>query len=273
MRTVKWVLPMPHNAQKQKEVVEKMSLKATWIYYRDLRPSNIGSVKYRHLLLLLFWPIFGLVFMTLEHGVPILWEWITGKALIYQEVVSVLDAYIPFCEWFAIPYYFWFVFLVGMVIYGVLFDFRALRHYMWFVILTYTATAIIYLIWPNMQALRPVDFPRDNLLTDIVKGLYDFDTNTNVCPSIHVLGSLGVCFAGLHSRTLKGWGWKSFFVISTVLITASTVFLKQHSILDVFAALLLGAICYPLVIFVICRREDEHGLPFTPADLPAKELT
>ncbi|MBQ7346671.1 MAG: phosphatidic acid phosphatase [Clostridia bacterium] len=236
-----------------------MNFKFVIDYYRDLRPSNIKSPKYKHLLLLLFWPVFGLVFMILERIWPVIWEAVTGKALVYKEVVSDLDAYIPFCEWFVIPYYFWFVFLVGMALYGVLFDFRALRHYMWFVILTYSATAVIYLIWPNMQALRPVDIPRDNWMTDIVRGLYNFDTNTNVCPSIHVLGSLAVCFAGLHSNTLKGWGWKAFFVISTVLISLSTVFLKQHSIIDVFAALILAAVCYPIVFCVICREKRNIG--------------
>lgn len=236
-----------------------MSLKNTIAYYRDLRPNNIFSSKYRHLFLLLYWPVYGIVFMTLEHFWPHIWEAITGKALVYEEVVCWIDAYIPFCEWFVIPYYFWFVFLVGMVLYGVLFDIRALRHYMWFVILSYTATAIIYLIWPNMQALRPTDFPRDNWMVDIVKGLYTFDTNTNVCPSIHVLGSFAVCFAGLHSETLKGWGWKVFFIVSTALISLATVFLRQHSILDVFAALALSAVCYPLVFFVICRPKKKKG--------------
>jgi membrane-associated phospholipid phosphatase len=77
-----------------------------------------------------------------------------------------------------------------------------------------------------------------------------------------VLGSLAVCFAGLHSETLKGWGWKVFFIVSTVLISFSTVFLRQHSILDVFAALALGAVCYVLVFFLICRptkRVAEQG--------------
>lgn len=228
-------------------------------YYRDLRPNTIRSAKYKHLLLLLYWPIYGLVFLTLERVWPHIWRAVTGNELIYDEVVWWLDAYIPFCEWFVIPYYFWFVFLVGMALYGMLYDIRAFRHYMWFVILSYSITAIIYLIWPNMQALRPTDFPRDNWMVDIVKGLYGFDTNTNVCPSIHVLGSFAVCFAGLHSETLKGWGWKLFFILSTLLISLSTVFLRQHSILDVFAALALCALCYPLVFFVICRPKKAVG--------------
>lgn len=231
-----------------------MNFRSAWEYYKDLRPNTLTAPKYKHLFLLLYWPLFGLVFLSLERIVPILYERIMGRELVYTAVECAQDAAIPFCEWFVIPYYFWFVFLIGMVLYSLLFDIRALRHYMWFVILSYTMTAIIYIAWPNMQPLRPMEFPRDNLLVDIVKNLYDFDTDTNVCPSIHVLGSLAVCFAGLHSKTLKGFGWKAFFVISTVLISLSTVFLKQHSIIDVYAALAVGAICYPLVFFVICKE-------------------
>ena len=231
-----------------------MNWKSAWEYYKDIRPNNLTTPKYKHVFLLLYWPIFGLVFMSLEHIVPIVYKKLLGRELIYTAVESTQDAAIPFCEWFVIPYYFWFAFLIGMVIYSLLFDIRAFRHYMWFVILSYSVTAIIYIVWPNMQPLRPMEFPRDNWMVDIVKNLYDFDTDTNVCPSIHVLGSLAVCFAGLHSKTLRHWGWKLFFVISTVLISLSTVFLKQHSIIDVYAALAVGAVCYVLVFFVICRE-------------------
>jgi membrane-associated phospholipid phosphatase len=35
----------------------------------------------------------------------------------------------------------------------------------------------------------------------------------------------------------------------------STVFLKQHSILDVFAALLLCAIAYPFAFYILGRKQ------------------
>ena len=74
--------------------------------------------------------------MTLEKYWPTLWQMMTGEELVYQAVECAQDAYIPFCEWFVIPYYFWFAFLVGMGVYGVLFEIRAFRHFSWFVILT-----------------------------------------------------------------------------------------------------------------------------------------
>lgn len=213
-------------------------------YYRDLRFSNLRSRKYNHLLLALYWPVYGLIFLTLERILPLLFD------IQYHEISCAQDAYIPFNEFFVIPYYYWFLFLVGFGLFWLLYEPEIFRQWMWATILMYSSTVIIYLVYPNMQTLRPTEFPRDNLLTDIVKGLYDFDTNTNVCPSIHVLGSLAVCFAGLHSKLLHGWGWKVVFVVSTVLISMSTVFLKQHSIIDVYAALAVGAVCYALQYWI-----------------------
>ena len=65
---------------------------------------------------------------------------------------------------------------------------------------------------------------------------YAFDTNTNVCPSIHVIGAVACLAAGWHSRRFGTPLWRAVFTVITVLICLSTVFLKQHSAPDVFAA-------------------------------------
>lgn len=224
-------------------------------YYRDIRLSNLHSPRYKHLFLLLYWPPYGLLFGLVESKWPSIWESITGEPLVFFEVACPLDSWIPFCEWFVIPYYFWFAYIVGMLLYGLLFDRQSFRDCMYFIMLTYSATIVIYLLWPNMQALRPAAFDRENVLTWIVQKLYNFDTNTNVCPSIHVLGSVAVSLTGLRAPGLQHWGWKVFFHTSNLLICLSTVFLKQHSILDVFAALLLCAIAYPFAFYILGRKQ------------------
>lgn len=241
-------------------------------YYRDLRPSTLTSRKYNHLFFLFYWPLYGIVFGSVEKWWPMLWEKLTGSPLRFTEVVCGLDGMIPFCEWFVIPYYFWFAYIVGMLIYGLILDRQTFRDCMYFIMLTYSATMVIYLLWPNMQLLRPESFARDNLLTRIVQHLYAFDTNTNVCPSIHVLGSVAVTLAGHRAPRLRGIGWKLFFHISNVLICLSTVFLKQHSILDVFAALALCAICYPFA-FHLLDRKGRREARAAEQTLPDREKT
>ncbi|MBS7315796.1 MAG: phosphatase PAP2 family protein [Clostridiaceae bacterium] len=205
--------------------------------YRNFRLSKLNTPEYSHLKLLFFWPLYGLVFLILERG--------CGQN--FHLVYTALDDKIPFCELFAIPYYFWFLFLIGMLLYTLLFDVQEFRRYMWTIILTYSITCVIYIVYPTYQNLRPAILPRDNFLTRIISGLYAFDTNTNVCPSLHVTGSLAVYFASLHIKRFQTLPWRLAFAITTVLICASTVFLKQHSLIDVAAALVLCALVYPMV--------------------------
>lgn len=198
-------------------------------YYKDLRPGNICSERYRHLFLLLFWPVFGLLFLAVESG-PL-------SARHYFPIHCSLDDLIPFCEFFVIPYLWWFLALAFMTVYTLLFDIAVFRRFMGFLIITYGITLLIYLIFPTCQQLRPEVFQRDNLLSRFMDGFYDFDTSTNVCPSLHVMGAMAVYFASRDIPRFRGIGWSSFFYLSTVSICLSTVFLKQHSIVDVFAAL------------------------------------
>lgn len=205
--------------------------------FRRLSPKTILFGEYRYLLLLLFWPIFGIIFSSLE----------VFRTEGYVPIYSPVDDMIPFCEFFAIPYMFWFVYLVGMYVYSIFFDTETFKNYTYFVIITYTITIIIYIFFPTMQNLRPTEFARDNFLVDFMKSFYDFDTNTNVCPSLHVIGSVAVSTAAWNSKKFSTVFWRGAFTITTALIAASTVFLKQHSILDIPPALLICAVAYPLV--------------------------
>ncbi len=204
-----------------------MHIKKPVVDYRELRFSNIRSERFKHVLLLLYWPIFGLFFCYVERF---------SSVTYYHPMHSVLDDYIPFCEWFLIPYLLWFVFLIGMLLYGFFYDIDAFVNYMRFIIVSYTITMVIYLIYPTCQELRPTEFERDNIFTRFIRGFYNFDTNTNVCPSIHVIGSVAVALSAWHSRKFSTKRWRVVFVVTAFLISVSTVFLKQHSIIDVAAA-------------------------------------
>lgn len=214
--------------------------------YRKLRPGNIRSPEFKHLLLLLYWPVYGLAFLLLERGLK----------LSYHTVEIAFDSKIPFCEYFVIPYYFWFVFLAGIHIYTLLFDVPAFKKLMYFIIITYTITTIIYIVYPNKQELRPTEFLRDNIFVDIVKKLYNFDTNTNVCPSLHVIGSFAVLFTTWQCKPLLKPSLQIPIVISTVLISISTVFLKQHSAVDIIAALAVCAVAYPFAYILPSRSAE-----------------
>ena len=148
--------------------------------YRQFRLRKLNTPEFSHIKLLLFWPVFGLAFLALERFRP---------HAAYHVMHCALDDAIPFSEWALIPYLLWFVYLIGALAYTFFQDVPAFRRMMRFVIVTYTAATVVYFIYPTQQLLRPEAFAHDNALTRAVAWFYTFDTNTNVCPSLHVIGS------------------------------------------------------------------------------------
>lgn len=207
--------------------------------YRRFRLSRLNTPEFSHVKLLLFWPVFGLAFLFLERFQP---------QRSYRPMYCALDDLIPFCEWALLPYLFWFVFLIGALAYTFFFDVRAFRRMMRFVIVTCGVTIALYLLFPTCQQLRPNVFVRDNALTRFVVWFYAFDTNTNVCPSLHVIGSAAAMLALWDCRALQTRAWKWGAGLTALCISLSTLFMKQHSVLDVLCAVpvcLLGwLLCY-----------------------------
>lgn len=168
----------------------------------------------------------------------------------YQPIHIRLDDYIPFNEWFIIPYYIWFVFIFVTMLYLFFVDVKEFYRSAAFLFIGMSICLFIYTIWPNGQNLRPDldSLGRSNIFIDILSKLYTSDTSTNVCPSIHVFNSIGACIAIFHTQTLKKKIWiKASTFVLTIVICLSTVFLKQHSTFDGICAGLLACVMYLLV--------------------------
>lgn len=183
--------------------------------------------------------------------VYILWFSYLEKTVIkFHPIYSRLDNLIPFNEVFIIPYFLWFIYIAVTVSYLLLTSKQDFYKCCAFLFGGMTICLIIYSIWPNGHYLRVnlASLGRSNIFIDMLSAIYSVDTATNVFPSIHVLNSVGAMIAINKSEKLHNivWlQWSSF--ILTVLICLSTVFLKQHSILDVFGGLALSVILYAVV--------------------------
>lgn len=194
-------------------------------------PDPLRRFPWRELQYALWLPVYLLSFALLER-LPISRYWATQLPI---------DAHIPFCEWFVIPYCLWYPLLVAVGLYLLLRDHPAFRRYMTFLALTFFISALIWLLLPNGQDLRPAVMPRDNFLTAVVSGLYSIDTNTNVFPSVHVVGSVGAALAVWDCPTLRRRKPLCHLTdLLAALICVSTVFIKQHAVLDVGGGLALA---------------------------------
>ena len=166
---------------------------------------------------------------------------IAEKVVTGDYYVSYLpvDDLIPFCEWFIFAYVLWFPFLaVGA--FAALSDKKAFRRQMLFVGISFSLTLIFDMIFPNGQDLRPVLSGDLNVAERLCAGIYAADTNTNVLPSMHILGAFAVVGSYLSSEKLRKRKITVLLIILSVVISASTVLVKQHSMLDVIWGAVAG---------------------------------
>lgn len=165
----------------------------------------------------------------------------TGSGLYI--VHTSLDEIIPFCEFFIIPYFSWFLY-AGLVLFYTTWTEQGEDSFKSAVISMVVGTAvflIVSFVFPNAQDLRPEVFARDNIFVKAVQWLYRIDTPTNVLPSLHVYVSVMMNSVVWHDKILKEK--KRICYASTIwaaLIVMSTMLLKQHSIIDVIVAMILA---------------------------------
>lgn len=166
----------------------------------------------------------------------------------YYVIHSALDDKIPFLEIFIIPYLLWFVYVIGMMFYYYVYDTKEFYRLGILLGAGMTIFLVISFVFPNRLYLRPHTFERDNLFTWLVGILYRIDTPTNVLPSIHVFNTLAVCVSIWYHPKVWERRWFSIgMLVLGGLIVLSTMFLKQHSVIDVAVAFGMLEVLYPLV--------------------------
>ena len=126
---------------------------------------------------------------------------------------------------------------------------------------------LLYLIFPNGVDLRPQSIESSNLAATFVRMIWSADTSTNVCPSTHVARTFAIFLAVQRSRI---WKHRKLVVgicgVLTVMICLSTLFLKQHSVIDVVCGIALSTALH--FVFrrtgereqaVLCRLGENEG--------------
>ena len=203
------------------------------IHMKAISKMKSLILKYRHAWVLLY----GLIYMP--------WFcYLEKRQTIHYLIHSPLDDYIPFVEYFIIPYLLWFVFLAVTGAYFFFTNRRDFYRLAAFLCSGMTIFLIVCTIFPNGL--------------NLVRMIYSVDTPTNVLPSIHVYNSIGAMAAIAHSNSLKKHRVVQIgsYVLG-ILIIFSTVFLKQHSITDVIAALAMACMIYPFVYATQEKKETK----------------
>ena len=171
----------------------------------------------------------------------------------YASTAVALDGAIPFFAPAVLFYAAWFPFLVFCGLWLLLEDGTDFKRFMLGLALNMTLAGIVYVLWPNGQDLRPDLSQPANVFEWVLGGLYSLDTNTNVLPSLHVACALSTVACIWDTSTVRHRSTKLLLTLLGVLISVSTVFVKQHAVLDLAAGLVLGAIAAWLSFFLLPR--------------------
>lgn len=208
------------------------------IKQKTFRMVKWDEVLSRLARIFIFWIVYTVLFLTAEQRDE-------ETNLIYIP----LDDLIPFCEYFIVPYFMWFGLIAVVVGYFAFFaqkddEYNKLMMNLCLGMVVFIAICYIY---PNGLNLRP-KLTGENIFEEMVIFLYKIDTPTNVLQSLHVYNTVCCLIAVLKNKFLSS---KKAVVVSiwilSVLIILATMFLKQHSVVDVVTALALNAIFYRII--------------------------
>lgn len=209
---------------------------------------NIKEIWKRLRLIIVFGVFYLVTFFLIEaRNVPV------------HIIHTPFDDMIPFCKYFIIPYTIWYFYVCATVLYLGL-NTRKIKQYnqlIFSMILGMIVFILTSLVYPNGQDLRPVITSND-IFSRAVNYLYTVDTPTNILPSLHVYVSVACAIALMLDNDLKNKRILRFGICTlTVLICLSTMFLKQHSVIDVITAFICNAAAY---LFVYQRENIQQKI-------------
>lgn len=218
-----------------------------------------GKFSYRayirshpYVLLFLYLPVYLIWFMAQEYLISS----VDGCFVSYLP----LDDKIPFLPGFIYAYITWYpLLLLPPFVFLAKGDGPAFTRYALFIIFGFSISLLICALFPNCQLLRP-DLNKTeigNFSSFIVAGVYGADTPTNVLPSMHVVGCLGVIFSAFDGDDLRRGRW--ILVFWGLLVSVSTVFVKQHSVLDLLTGLVLGFLLWIVIYGLLRKATDRLG--------------
>ncbi|WP_226676446.1 phosphatase PAP2 family protein [Mesobacillus jeotgali] len=199
-----------------------------------------------YLLFLLVMPVLGLIYKILNNN--------PREAVILS---IEIDDKIPFLPVFIVPYIIWYAFILGYLVY---FWYKDTRVYLKTLTMIVIGELVCFVIYFFFQTTVPrPNLVGDGILIDLVGMIYSHDQPYNAFPSIHVLTTFAIILGNINIRN-KHIFHSVFVPVMGSLIIISTLFVKQHYILDMFASMFLTSFIYGIVFelfeFKVAEKND-----------------
>jgi membrane-associated phospholipid phosphatase len=148
------------------------------------------------------------------------------------------DDSIPLVPIFIIPYLGYFAIVIFSVI--ALWNTPYIYEFLISYICSYILAGIFWYLFPNGVARPKIE--KNDIFSRMIKTIYKYDDDTNGFPSAHVFATLICCYylTAIYPNNLL------FIWLTGLLIILSTVFVKQHYIID----LLGGVVTFALSVII-----------------------
>ena len=222
---------------------------------KTINSEPIKNKYYGHLWYALILPAYLIAFFIVERVIS------PDRPNMFLSHIS-FDDFIPFWDFMVTFYILWFPMLFVIGLYLIFRDALGFKRYMTFIGISFFSMIVICLLFPNYQDMRPLNLGESRSVFSYIlnRFIYGNDTPTNVLPSVHVLGCFAVSFGVIYSEDLRKKKWLVILtVLLGILVSISTVFVKQHSVLDILAALPIAAICW-LIVYVFMFGKTKKQL-------------
>lgn len=172
-----------------------------------------------------------------------------------QTMDTWIDSYIPIIELFVLPYLFWFIYVIGILIILGRRDLSTFYSTIAVMLIGYMICYIIYYFYPT-QSLRAVELG-NGWLANTLRLVYQFDSNYNCFPSLHCYTTHAIMFGVARSKITNKL-FRSSVLVMGLIIIASTLLVKQHLLLDAVSAIL---ICHVVSMVLFARmRKRKKGV-------------
>ena len=199
----------------------------------------------------------GIFFFVLQRALYSLGEWlsrITGNAAhAFEWKIPAIDDLIPVIPVFVVIYLFSFAFWICAPVAVSLTSRKNFRKYCIGLSLAYLIGFVFFVFVPTyMDRVKEGLLElanRPGIFNKLLKIVYEADGTEmayNLVPSYHCLIS-AYCYLGVRRQPEISRGFKVYSLVMAILICMSTVFTKQHYIIDVILGIGISIGCYVLI--------------------------
>jgi membrane-associated phospholipid phosphatase len=161
-----------------------------------------------------------------------------------QSLVTKLDTSTPFIPEFIIPYVLWYPFIFLTLVYICYKNKKVYIRTLSSIGIGMLISFIIFYVFQT-HVPRPI-IEETDIFSNLVAVIYKNDKPFNCFPSLHVLESY-LMIKGIYACSERNKAILWTVNITAVLIILSTLFIKQHVILDAIGAIYLAEIIFNLM--------------------------